>query len=187
MARLFPKIRDVIGEESLLSSWNECLRCMDEYQHYSVSAKKCYSYLSELENHVWAATHGKLYVCNCIDIGANLLCIDQQNNNASTMMSSIQILNTLPPRQPMNGQIQLLELPVQQQELQQLHSTEYNNNNNTFNYNNNNNGNSNIENWDFDLMQQDMSWLGRLPVYTDLESEYQNSLSGNGWGGLSFL
>ncbi|CAO0793285.1 unnamed protein product [Mucor circinelloides] len=169
MARLFPKIRDVIGEESLLSSWNECLRCMDEYQHYSVSAKKCYSYLSELENHVWAATH------------------DQQDKHTSTMMSSIQILGTLPQRQPMNGQIQLQELPVQiqqqqqqqqQQEQQTQHATEY-----TFNYNNN----SNIENWDFDLMQQDMSWLGRLPVYTDLESEYQNSLNGHGWGGCSFL
>ncbi|KAF1796350.1 fungal-specific transcription factor domain-containing protein [Mucor lusitanicus] len=176
MARLFPKIRDVIGEESLLSSWNECLRCMGEYQHYSVSAKKCYSYLSELENHVWAATH------------------DQQDKDTSTMMSSIQILGTLPQRQQMNGQIQLQELPIQnehssnhqqqqQQHLQQQQQTQQATTEYTttaFNYNH-----SNIENWDFDLMQQDMSWLGRLPVYTDLESEYQNSL--NGWGGFSFL
>ncbi|KAK4511983.1 uncharacterized protein ATC70_003982 [Mucor velutinosus] len=168
MARLFPKIRDVIGEESLLLSWNECLRCMGEYQHYSASDKKCYSYLSELEHHVWAATH------------------DQQDKNTSTMMSSIQILGTLSQRQQMSGQIQLQELPVQnqyppsqqqQQQQQTQHATEY-----TFNDNN-----SNIENWDFDLMQQDMSWLGRLPVYTDLESEYQNSLNGHGWGGFSFL
>ncbi|KAL9553656.1 hypothetical protein MBANPS3_003189 [Mucor bainieri] len=174
MARLFPKIRDVIGEESLLSSWNECLRCMDEYQHYSVSAKKCYSYLSELENHVWAATH------------------DQQDKDTSTMMSSIQILGTLPQRQQqMTGQIQLQELPVQNQhppnqpqqqnQQEQPHiATEYNN---TFHQNHTNL----VENWDFDLMQQDMSWLGRLPVYTDLESEYQNSLNGQGWGGFSFL
>ncbi|KAI8640257.1 fungal-specific transcription factor domain-containing protein [Parasitella parasitica] len=67
MARLFPKIRDVIGHDSLLSSWNECLRCMKEYQHYSVSAKKCYAYLSELENHVWAATHGKLYAAGLLE------------------------------------------------------------------------------------------------------------------------
>ncbi|CEP11903.1 hypothetical protein [Parasitella parasitica] len=181
MARLFPKIRDVIGHDSLLSSWNECLRCMNEYQHYSVSAKKCYSYLSELENHVWAATH------------------DQQNNNASNTMSSIQILGTLPHRQQ-HGQIQLQELPVQPQQKQQKQqpqqqqkqeqqqqqqqqqpqqSTEFST---TFNY-----SNSSIESWDFDLMQQDMSWLGRLPVYTDLESEYQNSLGENGLGGFSFL
>jgi hypothetical protein len=133
--------------------------------------------------------------CICSCLYANLLGIDQQNNdNTSTTMSSIQILGTLPPRQPINGQIQLLELPVQQQQKQQQqqqpqqqYSTGYNNNNNDNTFNYNNNGNSNIENWDFDLMQQDMSWLGRLPVYTDLESEYQNSLNGNGWGGLSFL
>lgn len=56
MARLFPKIRDVIGEGSLLTSWNECLDCLHEYQSYGESAKKCYEYLSELDKHVWTAT-----------------------------------------------------------------------------------------------------------------------------------
>lgn len=122
------------------------------------------------------------------------MAVDQQDKDTSTMMSSIQILGTLPQRQQMNGQIQLQELPIQnehssnhqqqqQQHLQQQQQTQQATTEYTttaFNYNH-----SNIENWDFDLMQQDMSWLGRLPVYTDLESEYQNSL--NGWGGFSFL
>lgn len=118
------------------------------------------------------------------EISANVMAADQQDKDTSTMMSSIQILGTLPQRQQMNGQIQLQELPVQnqhppnqQQQQQTQHVAE-----DTFNYNH-----TNAENWDFDLMQQDMSWLGRLPVYTDLESEYQNTMNGQGWGGFSFL
>lgn len=37
--------------------------------------------------------------------------------------------------------------------------------------------------WDFDL--QDISWLGRLPVYTDLESGY--NMSANTWGNFGLL
>lgn len=173
MARLFPKVRDVVGEESLLQSWNDCLSSMSQYQDHE-SARNCYRYFSELDKHVWAARNGN-YIKKRKSVYLCYYFLDKQhnnnnNNNNQTMMSSIQILGTLP---------QSNHIPQQQ------HDTPYFNSPRGEEEVNNLYNNMRTSDWELEMMQ-DMSWLGRLPVYTDIESEYQ-SMNNNTWGNFPFL
>ncbi|KAI9497290.1 fungal-specific transcription factor domain-containing protein [Zychaea mexicana] len=59
MARLFPKIKQAIGEDYLIESWGKCLNCLSEYQSYSDSAKWCYESLSELDKMAFQSNDGK--------------------------------------------------------------------------------------------------------------------------------
>ena len=59
MARLFPKIKQAIGEDYLTESWSKCLSCLSEYQSYSESAKWCFESLSELNKIAFQSNDGK--------------------------------------------------------------------------------------------------------------------------------
>ncbi|KAI7849795.1 fungal-specific transcription factor domain-containing protein [Circinella umbellata] len=68
MARLFPKIKQAIGEDYLTESWDKCLSCLSRYQSYSESAKWCFESLSELNKIAFQSNDGKnnnihLFIC----------------------------------------------------------------------------------------------------------------------------
>jgi hypothetical protein len=95
----------------------------------------------------------------------------EQSNTASAM-SSIQILGTLPQHNNLNTPHYGQNFGDNSTNLKGPNAMEF--------------GQpiaNNITEWDFDL--QDISWLGRLPVYTDLESGY--NMSANTWGNFGSL
>jgi hypothetical protein len=61
MARLLPKMKQAIGENKLIESWNKCLGCLEEYQSYSGSAKCCYESLKELDRLAFQNDNGNIY------------------------------------------------------------------------------------------------------------------------------
>jgi hypothetical protein len=60
MARLFPKIKQSIGEEKIVDSWNKCLVCLSNYSSYSSTAKRCYEYMIDLDKVAFQNNSGML-------------------------------------------------------------------------------------------------------------------------------